>query len=94
MNNEVLIELLNEIKTLHEKIDVLEKKLEEKNLEPLVYDTKQLAQVLGMSKNNAGILMANKSFPARKLGGKWKVTKDELDLWLRQTRNHEIDFAK
>ena len=77
--------------TILEKLEILEKNIEELKLNsqkvvPLVYSTKELAIVMGISLNYANKLMNYPDFPSMKLGGKWKVSKTALEEWLERNK--------
>ena len=71
---------------------VKELRKEKEEPELILYGTKELATVMGISYNYGKKLMAHKSFPAIKLGGVWKVSKKALDEWLEHNRWHQIEL--
>ena len=52
---------------------------------PLALSAEDVAQVLGISRANAYILMHSKDFPTIKIGKRMTVPKDKLIEWI-QTR--------
>ena len=49
-----------------------------------LYTVKDLQCELGLGRDKAYQLMHNKTFPAIKIGGRYFVTQDALDEWLRK----------
>lgn len=58
----------------------------------IYYETKDLMNILHLSKNRANDLMRQKDFPSIKLGGKWIVKKEHLDEFMNRWKNKEYDF--
>jgi len=54
--------------------------------EVLVYDTKELQQVLKCGKQQAYALMRSPEFPSMKINTKYIVEKKALEEWLKQHR--------
>ena len=49
---------------------------------PIIYDTKDLQEILKCGKNKAYALMRSKCFPSMRLNAKYIVTHDNLVEWL------------
>lgn len=50
--------------------------------ERAVYTTKEVGELMGLSKSEAYNLMYSDSFPSFKLNGRWKVAKADFWKWL------------
>lgn len=48
-----------------------------------VMTVEETAQCLKTSTDTVYVLVKSKDFPAIKIGGKWKIVKAELNVWLR-----------
>lgn len=51
---------------------------------PLALSAEDVAQVLGISRANAYILMHSKGFPTMQIGKRMTVPKDKLIEWINQ----------
>ena len=50
--------------------------------EPLTYDVRQVAEMLGLSTGNTYSLCRDGSIPAVRLGGRWLIPKKRFHEWL------------
>ena len=51
---------------------------------PLALSAEDVAQVLGISRANAYVLMHSKGFPTLKIGKRMTVPKDKLIAWMEK----------
>lgn len=54
-------------------------------------DTKEVMEILGMSSATVYRLITQKKLPAVKIGGKWKISIEELDELLQEQRKKMKD---
>lgn len=55
-----------------------------------VYTTKEMMKVLKFGKTKMNALLRSGEFPAVKIGGQYRITKEELERWLEENRGKEI----
>ena len=53
----------------------------------------ELQQLLHIGRDKAYALMHSKAFPSIKLGGRYYVSKDELDSWLKKYAYREFNLT-
>ncbi len=58
----------------------------------IFYTTKDLCHILRIGKSRANDLMKQKDFPSIKLGGKYIVSKSDLETFIQRWKNKEYDF--
>ncbi len=55
-----------------------------------VYTTKEMMEVLKFGKTKMNALLRSGEFPAVKIGGQYRITKDELERWMEENKGKEI----
>lgn len=55
-----------------------------------VYTTKDMMKILKFGKTKMNALLRSGEFPAVKIGGQYRITKEELEKWLEENKGKEI----
>ena len=55
-----------------------------------VYTTKEMMQILKFGKTKMNALLRSDEFPATKIGGQYRITKEELEKWMEKNKGREI----
>ena len=55
-----------------------------------VYTTKDMMRILKFGKTKMNALLRSGEFPAVKIGGQYRITKEELEKWLEENKGKEI----
>lgn len=58
------------------------------NLE--IYTTKEMMNILKFGKTKMNELLRSGEFPAVKIGGQYRITKEALEQWMKQNEGKEI----
>lgn len=57
---------------------------------PLVLTPTDIAAILGISKNNAYVVVHSKGFPVIKIGKQYRINRDRFFEWMETTQEVEI----
>lgn len=52
--------------------------------EQIVYNVKELQEILGIGRETAYALMRSRAFPSMRLGGRYIVEKGALQAWIKR----------
>ena len=55
-----------------------------------VYTTKDMMRILKFGKTKMNALLRSSEFPAVKIGGQYRITKEELEKWMEENKGKEI----
>lgn len=55
-----------------------------------VYTTKEMMEILKFGKTKMNALLRSGEFPAVKIGGQYRITKEALEQWMREHEKKEI----
>ena len=55
-----------------------------------VYTTKEMMQILKFGKTKMNELLKSGEFPAVKIGGQYRITKEALEKWMLDNQGKEI----
>lgn len=55
-----------------------------------VYTTKDMMRVLKFGKTKMNALLRSGEFPAVKIGGQYRITREELEKWMEENKGKEI----
>ena len=55
-----------------------------------IYTTKEMMEILKFGKTKMNALLRSGEFPAVKIGGQYRITKEELEKWMELNKGKEI----
>lgn len=55
-----------------------------------IYTTKEMMEILKFGKTKMNALLRSGEFPAVKIGGQYRITKEELENWMKDNKGKEI----
>lgn len=55
-----------------------------------IYTTKEMMEILKFGKTKMNALLRSGEFPAVKIGGQYRITKEELENWMKNNKGKEI----
>lgn len=55
-----------------------------------IYTTKEMMQILKFGKTKMNALLRSGEFPAVKIGGQYRITKESLEKWMKDNEKKEI----
>lgn len=55
-----------------------------------IYTTKEMMQILKFGKTKMNELLKSGEFPAVKIGGQYRITKEALEKWMLDNQGKEI----
>ena len=55
-----------------------------------IYTTKEMMEILKFGKTKMNELLRSGEFPAVKIGGQYRITKEALEQWMRHNEGKEI----
>lgn len=55
-----------------------------------IYTTKEMMQILKFGKTKMNALLQSGEFPAVKIGGQYRITKEALEKWMLENQGKEI----
>lgn len=55
-----------------------------------IYTTKEMMQILKFGKTKMNALLKSGEFPAVKIGGQYRITKESLEKWMKDNEKKEI----
>lgn len=55
-----------------------------------VYTTKDMMRILKFGKTKMNALLRSGEFPAVKIGGQYRISKEELKKWMEENKGKEI----
>ena len=55
-----------------------------------IYTTKEMMKILKFGKTKMNALLRSGEIPAVKIGGQYRITKEELEKWMEQNKGKEI----
>ena len=55
-----------------------------------IYTTKEMMQILKFGKTKMNELLKSGEFPAVKIGGQYRITKEALEKWMCENEGKEI----
>ena len=55
-----------------------------------IYTTKEMMKILKFGKTKMNALLRSGEFPAVKIGGQYRITKDALEKWMTENCGKEI----
>ena len=60
------------------------------NNDLIIYDTQDMMRILKFKKTKMNKLLNSGEFPAVKIGGQWRITKNVLEKWMEDNIGTEI----
>ena len=56
----------------------------------VIYTTEEMRKILKFGKTKMNTLLRSGEFPAVKIGGQYRITKEELEKWMEKNKGKEI----